>query len=185
MEDFTHPSGRVTGMANTNKLVRFYEPCDAGKTGSTVEAGFCLSATAKKGDLRLISVVLGADTGKHRFADATKQFEWGFANFQATKLVSEKDNFAGQISVQKAKTQNFEVSPEKDFVVTTKKGEKSNFEIKVNDFKVKAPQKQGNVVGQIEVFEDGQKLDTIKLVLKQDVSAKTFFDTFKTTLRKW
>ena len=55
MEDFQHPSGRITEMANTNKLLRSYSNCDAGKTGSTNEAGYCMSATAKKGDMRLIN----------------------------------------------------------------------------------------------------------------------------------
>ena len=59
MEDFQHPGGRVTGLTNTNKLIRQYNGCDGGKTGYTSEAMHCLAATAKRGDMRLISVVVG------------------------------------------------------------------------------------------------------------------------------
>ncbi|MGN1222463.1 MAG: D-alanyl-D-alanine carboxypeptidase family protein, partial [Christensenellales bacterium] len=71
LRDFVHPTGRVTQMTNTNKLMRSYNGCDAGKTGSTVEAGYCLSATAVRNNMRLISVVLGADNSKQRFADCS------------------------------------------------------------------------------------------------------------------
>ena len=71
LEDFSHPDGRVTTMTNTNKLIRFYEGCDGGKTGFTNQAGFCLAATAKRGDMRLVSVVIGAESSDKRF-ESTK-----------------------------------------------------------------------------------------------------------------
>lgn len=57
LEDYRHPDGRTTTFTNTNKLIRFYEGCDGGKTGFTNEAGFCLAATAKKNGVRVISVI--------------------------------------------------------------------------------------------------------------------------------
>ena len=62
LEDFNHPDNRTTSMTNTNKLIRRYSSCDGGKTGYTGEAGFCLVSTAKRDNLRLVSVVLGATT---------------------------------------------------------------------------------------------------------------------------
>lgn len=186
MEDFTHPSGRVTGMANTNKLIKFYSPCDAGKTGSTNEAGFCLSATAKKDDLRLISVVLGANNSKLRFSDAKKQFEWGFANFQSQKLLSQSDNFASQTSLQKAKTTNLIVNPQEDFFAVTQKGEKPNFHTKTNLPKIlKAPLKQGDIVGTVDIFENENLIKTTNLVVAEDIQAKGFFDLAKTVFGNW
>src|SRR5690554_1173803 len=63
---------RVRTLANTNKLLRTYDGLDGIKTGYTTEAKHCLSATAKKGNLRLISVILAADSSKIRFDEAAK-----------------------------------------------------------------------------------------------------------------
>ncbi|MGN0822839.1 MAG: D-alanyl-D-alanine carboxypeptidase family protein, partial [Candidatus Gallimonas sp.] len=68
LEDFAHPDGRTTSMTNTNKLIRFYKGCDGGKTGYTAQAGFCLASTAKRGDTRLVSVVIGAESSDKRFS---------------------------------------------------------------------------------------------------------------------
>ncbi len=80
LENFKHKNG-TTEMANTNKLVKFYEGCDGGKTGFTNEAGFCLTATAKRGNMRLVSVVIGANTSKDRFNAVSTMFNDGFNNY--------------------------------------------------------------------------------------------------------
>ena len=67
LDEVDHGDGRITQLTNTNKLIRLYDGCDGGKTGSTNEAGYCISATAERGGMRLIAVVLGADTGSERF----------------------------------------------------------------------------------------------------------------------
>jgi D-alanyl-D-alanine carboxypeptidase (penicillin-binding protein 5/6) len=64
IENYTHPDGRVTEFVNTNKLIRFYKGCDGGKTGFTNEAMFCLSASAERNGMRVISVILGAKDSK-------------------------------------------------------------------------------------------------------------------------
>ena len=63
LDEVDHHDGRVTQLTNTNRLIRLYDGCDGGKTGSTREAGYCVAATARRGGMRLIAVVLGADTG--------------------------------------------------------------------------------------------------------------------------
>ena len=90
LEDFVHPDDRVTSMTNTNKLIRKYSACDGGKTGFTNEAGFCLAATAKKDNMRLISAVLGADSSDDRFSSTMSMFDYGFANYK-NKIVLDKD----------------------------------------------------------------------------------------------
>ena len=81
VEDFAHPDGRTTQMTNTNKLVRAYRGCDSGKTGFTNEAGFCLAAAAERGGMRVISVVIGADSSERRFQAASSLFDHAFDNF--------------------------------------------------------------------------------------------------------
>ena len=82
MEDIDHGDGRVTQLVNTNKLLKLYDGCDGGKTGSTNEAGYCVAATAQRGGMRLIAVVLGAETGKERFAIAQQLLDYGYANYR-------------------------------------------------------------------------------------------------------
>ena len=72
LDEVDHGDGRVTQLTNTNKLIRLYDGCDGGKTGSTSEAGYCVSATAKRGGMRLIAVVLGAPSGSERFDAAAE-----------------------------------------------------------------------------------------------------------------
>ncbi len=81
IDSLTHPSGRETELVNTNKLIRYYKGCDSGKTGSTDEAGYCLSASAEKAGMRLIGVVLGAKTGTDRFNETSKLLNFGFKLF--------------------------------------------------------------------------------------------------------
>ena len=87
MDKFTHPQGRYTEITNTNKLVRFYDGCDGGKTGFTNEAGFCLGATAKRNNMRIISVVIGEKSSADRFADVRTMFDYAFANYTVAPLV--------------------------------------------------------------------------------------------------
>ena len=78
MEDFIHPSGRKTGLVNTNRLIRSYEGIEGGKTGYTDAAKFCLTASASRGSTRLISVVIGANDSKTRFNETSSLLNFGF-----------------------------------------------------------------------------------------------------------
>ncbi|NVH05512.1 D-alanyl-D-alanine carboxypeptidase, partial [Escherichia coli] len=82
LENFDHGDGRVTQLTNTNKLIRLYDGGDGGKTGSTNEAGYCISATAERGGMRLVAVVLGAESSTERFDIAKEMFDYGFANYR-------------------------------------------------------------------------------------------------------
>lgn len=186
IEDFEHPSGRVTGMANTNKLVRFYNGCDAGKTGSTNEAGFCLCATAKRNGIRLISVVLGSPSSKERFKDASTQFDWGFKNFESVKLVSTENNLAENVKLEKAKEDNLIISAEEDFCKVVKRGNKPNYDVTIElPKKLQAPLKMGDAVGKIIVTEDGEVKKEINIIVKENVQSKNYFETTKTILKDW
>ena len=80
MDELTHPSGRKTELVNTNKLIRYYKGCDIGKTGSTDEAGYCLSASAKRNEMRLIAVVMGTKNSNERFSQTVNLLDYGFSN---------------------------------------------------------------------------------------------------------
>ncbi|MEG1742838.1 MAG: D-alanyl-D-alanine carboxypeptidase family protein, partial [Clostridia bacterium] len=72
------------GLANTNKLIRFYSGANGMKTGFTDVAKYCLSGTAKRNGMQLVSVIIGAETGEKRFEAAKKLLDFGFANYAIT-----------------------------------------------------------------------------------------------------
>ncbi len=184
IEDFTHPDGRVTQFVNTNKLVRFYKDCTGGKTGFTNEAGFCLGASAKRGDTEIISVVIGADSSKTRFEHTKKQFEYAFANYETINVLTE-DYVKDNVKVICGKEENVSVVPEKEYYAFCKKGEKKNLNVSINlDESVKAPVKKGQRLGIIQII-DGEKTTEIALVSKNDVEALSYYDVSQNIAKNW
>ncbi len=129
MDEIVHPSGRKTEIVNTNRLVKYYEGCDSGKTGSTNEAGCCLSASAKRNNMRLISVIIGADNSKTRFNECSKLFNFGFANYENKELLNCQQPIL-KLPVNKGKQENANVYAKDSFSVVTKKGSKTYFYIR-------------------------------------------------------
>lgn len=186
MEDYVHPSGRTTTMSNTNKLLKTYKLCDAGKTGSTSEAGYCFCATAKLNQTRLICVVLGAENNKERF-DITKQmFEWGFNNFETKKLVSMEDNLSKNIDVLKAEEGEISFTPEQDFWALTKKGESSEYVVSLDvPQKIYAPIKKGDIIGKITVTKNDIVEAQINLICNNDIQSLSILNTIKKVIKSW
>lgn len=184
IEDFNHPDGRVTQFVNTNKLVRFYKDCTGGKTGYTSEAGFCLGACAKRGNTRIISVIIGADSSKTRFSTVTKQFNDAFATYE-TKNVLKKDTIAEKVKVLGGKADGISVMPEKPYFVFGKKGEESNVEMSIDlPDSVKAPVKKGEVLGSVTVCDKGKNVK-INLVANDTVDALTYWDVTEKIMQSW
>ena len=179
MEDFVHPSGRVTGMTNTNKLIRFYDGCDAGKTGYTSEAQHCLAATAKRGDTRVIAVVVGASDSKTRFKEVSDMFNYAFANYESKVYLDSNTQF-DSVSVQGGKQDSVEVAPDGRLFAFGKKGS-SAYEVEVSLCeKVQAPVSKGQVVGTAQLKNSqGEVVSQINLLAQSDVLAKTYWDYVK------
>ncbi len=177
MEDFAHPSGRVTGMTNTNKLVRFYDGCDGGKTGYTSEAQHCLAVTAKRGDTRFVAVVVAAPDSKTRFAEASALLNYGFANFENKKYLTNSDAIPS-IRIDGGTENVLTPTASGQLALFQRKGENSNCHVEFNlPSKVKAPVKQGDVVGKATLKNaDGQILSQVDLVAPCNVAAKSLWD---------
>lgn len=184
MEDFEHPSGRVTQMANTNKLLRTYTGCDAGKTGSTSEAGFCLSASAKRGDMRLIAVVLGADSSKARFNKCAELFDYGFNNYVTQCVLSADGNLDLPLNIHNAKTTP-QIKAESGYHIVTKRGEEKSLAVEYMLDELSAPMTAGDVVGKAIITDDGVVVTEINLILVNDVEAKSVWDNFRSITQKW
>ncbi|HEY8390997.1 MAG TPA: D-alanyl-D-alanine carboxypeptidase, partial [Clostridia bacterium] len=186
MDKMIHKGGRETELTNTNKLSRFYEGCDGGKTGYTSEAGHCLSATAKRNNLRLISTVIGASDSKTRFAEVSKLFNMGFANYENKVIVSAENNLEKGVKVNRGKKDCVEVKPEENISIFKQKtDELKSIEVKQENNNIKAPVKKGDVVGKITVLYDGQPYKTVNIIACEDVAKKGYKDNVKDMFRYW
>ena len=146
MEDFKHPSGRTTSISNTNKLVRFYKGCDGGKTGFTNEAKFCLTATAKRDDMRIVAVLIGANSSQERNAAVSQMFDYAFANFENSVLKKAGEPIENSVEVLGGRQKTVKLALESDITAFRERNGKAQFEVKYDlPRTVKAPIKQGDV----------------------------------------
>ena len=186
MEDFKHPSGRTTSISNTNKLVRFYNGCDGGKTGFTNEAKFCLAATAKRNDMRVVAVLIGADSSQTRNAAVSSMFDYAFANFENSVLLKHGENIDNNVEVLGGKSNALNLSVNNDLTAFREKTGKNNFEVKFElPISVKAPIKAGDVVGKAYLVKDGVVVKEENVVATDSVERKSLFDAISEIAKNW
>jgi len=186
MDSLSHPKGRESELVNTNKLIRYYEGCDSGKTGSTNEAGYCLSATAKRGDMRLISVVLGSTTGKDRFDESAQLLNFGFGNFENRKIVSGGVVLNERAEVKAGNVENVGVYSEDDlFVLSKKRDDEVEIFTEIRFNGVNAPIRKGDKVGEIYVIKNGIVVGTSDLISNENVEKQTFFNLIEKIVNNW
>lgn len=181
-----HPNNRETEISNTNKLIRFYKGCDSGKTGYTSEAGHCLAASAIRGDMRLISVVISSPDSKTRFKEVSSMFNYAFDNYVNKLIIDDKKPIDVKVEVLGGKKDCVEVVAEKSFFLFSAKDEKRSVEINFIPIeKVKAPITKGDLLGTLEVYENGEKLANINVLAVEDVLEKTYFDIITDISKNW
>ncbi len=184
-EKFAHPEGRYTEITNTNKLVRFYDGCDGGKTGFTNDAGFCLAATAKRGDMRIISVVIGEESSANRFEDVRTMFDYAFANYTVTPLIKAGEPLKEKAAVQGGKSEKVSVCAERTAYSFAKRGEKSNVSIQTSLKTLNAPFEKGKAAGELLIFKDGVEIERISLRTVEGVEKATVLDRWKEIGKEW
>ena len=180
LEDYVHPDGRTTVMTNTNKLVKFYNGCDGGKTGFTSEAKFCLAATAERDGMRVIAVVAGADSSKSRFNAVSSMFNHAFGSFKAEKLLGAGELVEKRVKVAGGKERSVGVTVNEDIVRLAPRSDKAAAELRLElPDKVKAPVRKGDVVGKGYVVVDGTAVREFDLVAAEDVARASIWDLFR------
>lgn len=184
MEDFVHPSGRKTGIVNTNRLIKTYDGIDSGKTGYTDKARFCLTASATRGQTRFVGVIIGASDSKTRFAEMSKLFNYGFSNYENKLLINKEvpvtvynfKNSKNQISVFPESSVNKLLSKNEEFIFST------DFEI----FDLKAPIRQGDVVGKMFVFDkNNMVISEVNLIAGESAKEIGFSELFGKVIGAW
>lgn len=183
-EYLTKPDGSQIWLVNTNKLVRFYDGVDGLKTGFTKNAGYCLTSTGKKNNLRLISVVMGEESIEKRSSDTVKLLNYGFNTFKVN-LIKSKDEVLGKVNILKGKKEKADVVLVNDLTEILNVNDKpSNYNFKLEIDKVIAPIKKGKVIGKVKVFDENNKLLTsVDITVKENILKANLFDLFKRNLR--
>lgn len=177
MDEIVHDSGRKTELVNTNILTRKYSGCDIGKTGFTDEAGYCLSASAQKNNMRLISVVIGAKSTKDRFDISSSLLNYGFANYENKLVLDSSKPIENKIKIKNAKENEIEISYKENFYYLSKKGEKNEFKFKYElPTNLKAPLKQNQKIGKVYVVLDGTVVGEVDIVSSKDYNKMTYKD---------
>lgn len=167
-------------LVNTNRLVRFYPGVDGLKTGFTNEAKYCLTATAKKGNMRVIAVVFGAPTTKERNKQITNMFDFAFSQFETLPLYKKGQNI-GEITVQKGEKRKINAQTDEPISVLMKKGDNPEGikqEITFNK-NIKAPLKKGDPVGKIVLSKDNKVLSEKVIVAEESVEPASWWTSFK------
>ncbi len=168
-----------TELVNTNKLVRFYEGSTGLKTGTTDKAGYCVSASAKKGDTELVAVILDGETSDKRFADAKVLLNYGFANFTIT-TPDLSDVILEPIKVVKGYESLVEAVLEEPSPILVNKGSQDEIEIKITLAEsVNAPVSAGQILGKITYLSKGEVVGESRILAKNSVELLTFWKALK------
>ena len=183
-EYLTKNDGSKTWLVNTNKLVRFFHGADGLKTGYTQSAGYCLTATAKKNDLRLISVVMNEETINNRSEDTVRLLNYGFNTYK-NNIIMDKDSPLGKVKVEKGKIDSVDlvlINPATKLLKINESIENYSFNLLVNH--VVAPQRKGDIVGQVELIDnEGNVINTYDVTVNENVDKANFWDYFKRNLK--
>jgi D-alanyl-D-alanine carboxypeptidase (penicillin-binding protein 5/6) len=169
-------------LVNTNKLVRFYEGVDGLKTGYTVEAKYCLSATAKRDGFRVIAVVMGEPQVKLRNAEVSQLLNWSFSHYMS-RVIYQQGQVVTQVNVPKGVPNKLNVVAGDTVGIVHKRGNKLEYETKVNLFKLRAPVKERQRVGTLQVFEHGDLVAEVPLVAQTHVKKAGLFESIGRTMR--
>ena len=176
--------GTSTWLVNTNKLVRFYDGVDGLKTGFTNTAKYCVTTTAKKKNMRLLSVVMGVETSDLRSQDTTNLLNYGFNNYKIDMVMS-KNKILGNIDVINGKDEKVDVKLIKDATILKKindKKEKYFVDLKVD--RINAPVKKGDVVGKVQIMDsDGKLIKEEDVTVTKNIEKASYFDYFKKNYR--
>ena len=174
--------GGKTELTNTNRLVRFYKGCTGLKTGSTDGAGCCLSASAERDGMELISVTLGSPNTDERFAAGRKLLDYGFANFALVKMTPPEEYLA-PIPGAHGTAETVQPICEEPAAFLLKKGQEAGVEQSVYlPEKLEAPVKAGDVLGRVTVTLSGGEIGGYDIVAAEDVPRMGLFEALKKLL---
>ena len=165
-------------LVNTNRLVRFYQGVDGLKTGYTKEAGYCLTSTAEKDNMRLITVVMNEPSTQIRNGETSSMLDYGFNMYSVNKIL-DTDTSLQKSKVELGNDLEVEIVPTEEVkILNNKNSDERNvtYELELNT--IKAPVKKGDIVGKIKVYEDNKVINEINATVKYDVDKANIFKIY-------
>ncbi|MDD4187557.1 MAG: D-alanyl-D-alanine carboxypeptidase [Bacilli bacterium] len=175
------PDGSTTWMVNTNKLIKYYTGLDGLKTGFTDNAGYCLTATAKRNNMRLISVIMKEPTPSSRNNDTIELLNYGFSNYKL-KTILDTNKELGELEVIKGKSKTVKIVLVENATNLENINEEKKYTYNIIASPVKAPVKPGDVVGSLEIIESGKVISTFEITVKNRVLKANVWDLYKRNL---
>lgn len=176
---FNKPDGSRTWLVNTNKLVRFFKGVDGLKTGYTKEAGYCLTATAKKNNVRYITVVMGEPSSDIRSSETTNMLNYAFNSFKLNTIL-DKNQELGNIYIDKSKQKTAKIvvkNPVTELISKEKEAPSYTYNLKVG--KLTAPLKAGTKVGTVEILDnEGLIVREEDVTISYDIEKSNLWTTF-------
>lgn len=171
-------------LVNTNKLVRFYQGVDGLKTGFTNIAGYCLTATAKKDNMRLITVVMNEPDSAKRSSDTSKMLDYGFNVYMVKNIIDENTTLS-KVKVELGEKLTTDIVSKETITILSKKSDKErNITYETQIDKIVAPIKRGDIVGKINILEDGKVISTIDATIKENIDKANIFTIFLRNLKE-
>lgn len=165
-------------LVNTNKLVRFYNGVDGLKTGYTDEAGYCLTATINKDNMRVIAVVMGEPTSNVRNDEVSNLIDYGY-NLYQREIYLTKEEVLDTVPIEKGNDKTVNIVTIEDASIINKKGHKIGeitYELDIKN--IKAPIKKGEVVGSVIIREDGKEIIKTNVTVNETVEKASFITLF-------
>lgn len=162
-------------QGNRNSLLYTDPTVDGLKTGHTREAGFCLVASSKRGDMRLISVIMGTKSEKDRANQSRTLLDWGFGHF-TTKVIAPAGQSFGSVPVLYGKNEQVGIKTIENLQILTEKTQKGKITTSISlPQNLKAPIQQGQTVGQLVAMLDGKAVASVPLVAEASIEEAGFF----------
>lgn len=181
---FNKPDGSKTWLVNTNKLVRFYEGIDGLKTGYTTSALYCLTATGMRNNIRFISVVMGVPTTEKRSSDTVNLLSYGFNGFKLNTIIDNKEEL-GKVQIEKGKKEYGTLVLIDDATELLKNTEDlKKYTYNIQTYKLKAPVKNGDIVGELTIINNGKEIKKLNLTIKEDILKANYFDLLIRNLKE-
>jgi serine-type D-Ala-D-Ala carboxypeptidase (penicillin-binding protein 5/6) len=163
--------GGVVMLRNTNRLIGRLEGCDGLKTGFTLTAGFNLTATAKRGSMRLVSVVLGAPSNGERFVQSAHLLSWGFDNFDRVEVLRRGEPLPVQVQVQSGGT--IQPVSESNIALVLPKARVPEVKLKFDiPTSITGPVAYGDTIGHVMVLDGSEVMTTVDAICPNANSAE-------------
>ncbi|MBP3920990.1 MAG: D-alanyl-D-alanine carboxypeptidase [Bacilli bacterium] len=171
-------------LVNTNRLVRFYNGVDGLKTGYTKEAGYCLTATAKRNNMRIIAVVMGEPESSTRSAEVSAMLDYAFAQYEIETFLS-TNSIIDTININKSKQEYADIIPKEDVTILNKKIDNkktATYKLQLDDYKL--PIKAGNSIGKLHVYINDKLYRQIDVTVPNDIEKANIISLYGRYLKK-